>query len=118
MFYVLLLVISVPIHSNDDFDWCPIVKPNGIYNGLRVWRQYTSSKGDSQLYMSNRANSVWHFNVFHNGSDRYHIELSSKTVAPIEEKGVLYRFAMRRKVGSLYYNCRVESRVKNVSIFE
>ena len=61
--------------------------------------------------MSNRVDTVWDFKVKHKGSDGY-IKLLPETVTPIDDKEVLYRFAIFDYKRQNYFNCRVEKLVK------
>ena len=112
--FLILLLISICIDSNDDYDWCPIIKPNGTYSGLRIYNRYgyatrgRKDEGVSLSHMSNRVVSFWRFDLIRNGSEGYDIKLWPNTVTPIEaDKRVVYRF------GFPYFNCWVERRVKN-----
>ena len=44
------------------FDWCPLIKPNGQFNGLNIYNSF-DDKGRVENWMNNRYDKEWRFRV-------------------------------------------------------
>ena len=112
MFCVLILIlISISV---DCVDWCPYVKPNGNYKGLRIYRRYLDSEGKAELVMNNRDRYEWLFELRKPGKDgKYLIDFRNETIKSIDETRVFHRFGIVVQITGIYLNCAVETPVEN-----
>ena len=99
----ILLLISVSINCEDSVviprDWCPIVKPNGTYKGLRIYHRFLDINGSEEYVMFNSAGDEWLFKLGYNGSE-YDINILDDTLKHNTSEGVDYRFGIYFKEGT------------------
>ena len=118
MLFISILLLIVSINCED---WCPYVKPNGTYRGLGIYHRYRDSSGNADFVMYNRAGYEWLFDLTYIGNQKYVFELRNNSHKPIDDKLVVYRFAIyeKRYIGSppwisQYLDCTVKKKVKFV----
>ena len=112
--FSILLLISVFI---DCRDWCPYVKPNGTYSGLRIYHRYNSTGEEvtDHYVMFNSAGDEWRFDLGYNQNDKYVINMLDNTVKHTGDEGVLHRFGvltiieLRPELAIEYWDCSVSS---------
>ena len=91
MFSILtLILIAVGV---DCYDWCPLVKPNGTYRGLGIYRRFRDSDGNSDFIMYNRFGAEWRFDL-HPDNKSHPIVMWDNTVKEIDDKEVVNRFGV------------------------
>ncbi len=61
-----ILVLTSSLILIHCFDWCPLIKPNGQYRGLEVYRSF-DQRGQYVYWMDNREGKRWTFNMTSNG---------------------------------------------------
>ena len=79
------------------YEWCPLVKPNGTYEGLGFYHHFVEL-GTGDYVMFNRAGSEW--NVKFQSDKQLTLSLLNNSVKSVEDKGILYKFGTFAKYES------------------
>ena len=113
---LILLLVTFSIDcQNQTQDMCPIIKPNGNYEGLGIYRGYYWDKRriTSDYVMYNRAGSQWLFGVtFDEMTRSFDIKMIANSVHTTQHREVVHRFSTYHTMSSLYMDCWVEKAVK------
>ena len=111
---LILLLFCVSIDcQNQTLKWCSLIKPNGIYKGLGIYRRFFENRTD-QLVMFNKAGAEWLFDVTSDYRTGV-FNISVNSVKNIPGKGVVYRFGTFHDIENTTkksMDCRVETAVK------
>ena len=71
----VLVFTALRLTSVECEDWCSLIKPNGTYEGLGMYRHFgVKDKGFGSYVMYNRAGTQWMFGI-RNTTDRHEIDL-------------------------------------------
>ena len=61
---ILFFVFTLSLTSISCEDWCSLIKPNGTYKGLGMYRYFeVQDKGIGSFLMYNRAGAEWKFQI-------------------------------------------------------
>ena len=116
---VSILIFALSLTSIRCEDWCSLIKPNGSYEGLGMYRHFkVNTKELGTYHMYNRAGTEWMFEIDYS-DNQYSLKMKENSTKESDQKDVVLRYGFylgHRSSGlkDSVFDCTVKTVVKSL----